>query len=272
MREPQGTTSQAMTTEYTDDPATETPAQTSPLKGAYGAFLVVTAIGYLGIMLFVFAFGMYGERLTQGVDAACAEAAFQSGQEAEAQGNVDLAIQRYHQALGGTFAESARRHECGRSVGEALFRLGRYQEAADAYRGLPPEALSKSGHWAGYVTSVWYAGDYPETERLGATWLAMANAENDTQQQVWANYTLGNLYERQKKPRKALQHYQAASEHKPEGQASIMVARMLNKMGRRAEAIEQLDTFLALVPSGELHQSARRLRAEWAPLRGVSGV
>ena len=243
--------------------AEETPEQPSSLKGAYGAFLGVAAAGYLGIMLFVFAFGMYGERLTQGVDAACAEAAFQSGKEAEAQGNIDLAIQRYHQALEGTFADPARRHECGRSIGDALFRLGRYQEAADAYRRLPPEAFSKPGHWAGYVTSVWYAGDYRETERLGKAWLAMADAENDTKQQVWANYTLGNLYERQKKLHKALQYYRAASEHKPEGQAGIMVARMLNRMDRRAEAVEQLDAFLALVPSGELHQSAQRLRRAW---------
>jgi len=65
--------------------------------GSFAAFLGLAAAGYVMMLLFVFAFGLYGDALTAGVDQACAEAAFQNGKQMEAKGNYDLAIQRYRQ-------------------------------------------------------------------------------------------------------------------------------------------------------------------------------
>lgn len=229
--------------------------------GAYVTFLSVAAIGYVLLLLFVFGYGIHGEALTAGVDQACAEAAFKSGKDIEARGNHELAIQRYHQALAGQFRDAGRRYECARSIGEALYRLGRYEEAVEAYRQLPPEAFSQPGHWTGYVSALLSAGEDAETERLGKVWLAEAEKAQDTQQTVWAHATLGRLYERMNRPGQALEQYEAASVLQPESQATLMAARILQQQGQTEQAIAKLDTLLGAVKSGELHEEARRLHA-----------
>jgi len=231
--------------------------------GAYGAFLGVTALGYVGLLVFVIAFGLYGEQLTAGVDVACAEAAYQSGKKMESRGNYELAVQRYRQALEGRFREQDREYECMRSIGEVLYRLGRYEEAIDAYGGLPEQAFTVPGHWTAYVSALYYAGDNTEAERLGAVWLAKAEQMKDLQQQVWAHGTLGRVLDDAGRPKRALGHFGAASALEPESQASILAARMLHRLGRTDEAIEQLDAFLRLVDSGTLHNDAKRLRAQY---------
>ncbi len=229
--------------------------------GAYVTFLGVTAMGYVLLLAFVFGYGIHGEALTAGVDQACAEAAFKSGKDIEARGNHELAIQRYHQALAGQFRDVGRRHECARSIGEALYRLGRYEEAVEAYRQLPPEAFSQPGHWTGYVSSLLSAGDDTEAERLGKVWLSEAERAQDTQQMVWARAALGQLYERMNRPGQALEQYEAASTLQPESQATLMAARILQQQGQTELAVQKLEALLETVKSGELHEEARRLHA-----------
>jgi uncharacterized protein HemY len=143
-----------------------------------------------------------------------------------------------------------------------LFRLGRYEESVDAYRQLPSEAFTQPGHWTGYVSSLLYAGNDTEAERLGKVWLAEAEKAQDPQQTVWAHATLGRLYERMNLPGQALEQYEAASKLQPESQATLMAARILQQQGQTQLAIEKLDALLAAVKSGELHEEARRLHAE----------
>jgi len=234
------------------------------LSGTYVAFLGIAALGYVGLLAFVFGFGLYGEQLTAGVDEACAEAAYQSGKKMEDRGNYDLAIQRYRQALEGRFRDRARQYECMRSIGEVLYRLHRYQEAIDAYRGLPAEAFREPGHWTAYVLSLYYTGENADAERLATAWLAKAEQVDDVQQQVWAHGALGRLFDGTERREQALRHYGAASALEPDGQASILAARILHRMGRTREAAERLDAFLKRVESGVLHEDAKRLRAKYA--------
>ena len=231
---------------------------------AYVAFLGVAALGYLGLLAFVFGFGLYGEQLTAGVEEACAEAAYQSGKKMEDRGNSDRAIHRYRQAREGRFRDPAREYECMRSIGEVLYRLHRYQEAIDAYRGLPPVAFREPGHWTAYVLSLYYAGENADAERLSKVWLAKAEQGNDLEQQVWAHGALGRLFEGTERLEQALSHYGAASALEPGSQASILAARILHRLGRTREAVERLDAFLERVESGVLHENAKRLRAKYA--------
>ncbi len=250
--------STAVSDELPSAPSTD-PAS---VAGAYGVFLALAALAYGALLVFVFAYGFHGEALTAGVDVACAEAAFQSGKKLEAKGNYDVAIQRYHQALEGRFADKEREFQCGRSIGDILLRLGRYEEAADAYRQLPPEAFTAPGSWTGYVTTLWRAGDYAEAERLGKTWLAAADAARDEKQRVWANTTLGRIAEATGRLDDALAFYLAAAAIEPKDGAAVLAAKIMRRQGRSADAARQLDDFLSRVPAGQLHEDARKLRAQ----------
>lgn len=230
--------------------------------GAFTAFLIAAAVAYLGMLVFVFAFGMYGDKLTSGIDAACAEAAFPSGKEAENRGNYELAIQRYRQALQGRFDNKAREYECGRSLGETLMRVGRYEDALDAYRALPPEAFTSAGHWTGYVTSLFRASRFEETLQRGAEWLAKAQAANDREQILWSAGTLGQAAEQLGRLDDALNYYRTTSVVAPEGDGDIRIAGVLKKQGKIDDAVRQLDMYLAKVKSGPLHEDAMKLRAE----------
>jgi len=242
-------------------------AQPSEIKadlvsGAYVPFLALAALGYVLVLAFVFAYGIFGEFLTADIDNACAEAAFNAGKQQEALGNYDFAIQRYRQALQGTFPNADRLHQCQRSIGEVLTLLGRYEEAIEFYRGLPPGTLSQPGHWTAYVTALWKTGD-PGAEAAARKWLDAASAANAPAQQVWANATLGQIYEEQKRITDALACYQAASAIEPASQTVILAAKIRYNQGEKELAIRQLETFLQTVTSGQLHEDAKRLLAGW---------
>lgn len=245
-------------------PPAEEPGSGLNPANAFTAFLIATAVGYVGLLVFVFTFGLYGDELTAGIDRACAEAAFQNGKQVEGEGNYELAIQRYRQALEGRFDDKARAYECGRSIGEVLLRLGRYEEAVDAYRSLPRDAFTLPGHWTGYVTALLRAGQYQDAERLGSEWLGKAQAVGDKQQCIWAGATMGQIMQHLNRLDEACNYYRMAANDAPDGDAPIMMANVLQKLGRTAEAMEQLDTYLARVKSGPLHEEAARLRAEFA--------
>lgn len=232
------------------------------IPGAYLTFLGIAGLGYVLMLLFVFAYGIFGEFLTADIDNACAEAAFNSGKQQEMLGNYDFAIQRYRQALQGNFPSADRLHQCQRSIGEVLTLLGRYEEAIELYRGLKPEAMSQPGHWTAYVTALWKTGD-PEAEATARKWLQSANAAAVPAQQVWANATLGQICEEQKRPDEALACYQAAAAIDPTSQTVVLAAKIRYNQGEKAQAIEQLETYIDTVKTGQLHEDAKRLLAGW---------
>lgn len=230
---------------------------------AYFSFLGVAAAGYIALLIFIFAFGLYGDALTSGVDDACAEASFQGGQKALDLGNYDLAIRRFRRALDGQFVDRQREYECGRSLCETLYRLERYDEAVDAYRALPPGALAKPGHLTAYVSSLWRAGNAAEAERLGKQWLAMARKAKDATQESWACGTLGAICQDANRWDEALFYYQSGAAITPDSQLTLNAVTTLHALGRDDEAIRELDAFLTRVPMGDLHEQARKLRAQY---------
>ncbi len=230
--------------------------------GAFMAFLGMAGLGYLGMLAFVFAFGLYGESLTSGIDLACAEAAFQSGKQVEEKGNYDLAIQRYRQALQGHFADKNREYECARSIGEVMVRLGRFEEAVDAYKALSPDAFTLPGHLTGYVTALFRSDQLDEAARVGGDWLAKAQAANDQKQMVWAHTTLGQVAEKLNRPDEAMNHYRAAFALDPENESGLLAARLLERQGKRDEAIAQAEAVLAAVKTGPVRDDAQRFHDE----------
>ena len=241
--------------------------ETTNPPGAYLTFLGVAALAYAGLLVFVFVYGKYGDSLTSGIDFACAEGAYQNGQQQESKGNYELDIQRYRQAMAGRFDDKKREYECGHSIGEVLFRLDRYEEAIDAYRALSQEAFIVPGNWAGYVSALFRANHFEEAERLGKIWLERSVAADEKIQQIWANSTLGQICEHGNRLEEALGYYQSASAIEPEGQASVWGAIILNRLGRTSEAIQKLDSFLASVKSGALYEDAKKLREQYGAVK-----
>lgn len=237
-------------------------------RGAFRAFLGVAGVGCVALLLFILAFGLHGEALTAGVDAACAEAAFMNGKNLEARGSYEQAIQQFRQALDGRFRIKEREYLCVRSIGEILFKLGRHAEAIDAFRALPEEAFTAAGSLTAYVSALSRTGDYAEAERLGRIWLANADKARNRQQLLWANATLGQVCLDTGRLDDALGFYRAAETIDPASQPGVMIAKVLERQGKIGEAIEQLDAVLERVKSGQLHEDARHLRAQYQAQRG----
>ena len=221
---------------------------------------MVGCIAFLCLAVFVLAYGTYGDRAIAELERHCADVSYHFGKQMEDQGNYEVAILRYRQALEGYFGDNEKRHMCGRALAELLTKLGRHQEAIDTYRGLPPEALAASSSLAGYARALSLIGDYVETERVALLWLAKARDENNAQQSLWANQTLGAVCQAQKRFEEALAYYQAAVELDPASQAAIHIAQICREQGKLGEALAALDTFLTHVSSGPFRDDALRLR------------
>ena len=209
---------------------------------------------------FVVVFGIWGESLTVGVDAACAEAAFAAGKRHEARGNYDEAIALYRRALKGRFQEEARAYMCGRSIGDVYFRLGRYDDAIEAYGTLPEGAFEGAGALTGYVSALRRQGLYDEAEQRGKQWLEQAQLAQDTQQQVWANHILGQISHETGRDEEAVGYFAAVREADPASETNVAIARLLAEMGREKDAIAHLDALLAHGEPGRLYNEAEELR------------
>jgi tetratricopeptide (TPR) repeat protein len=233
-------------------------------QNAFTSFLIAAVVGYVGILVFVFVFGRYGDSLTSGIDRACAEAAFQSGKEMEKEGNLQLAVNRYHEAIQGRFELQEREYECRRSLGELLVRLGRYEEAVDTYNAFAPEGLFEAGHWTGYVLALFHSGRNEEARQRGMQWLGKAQEAKDRQQEVWSSVTLGQVSESLGDLEDAFNYYGMADVLSPESDAAIRMATILKKLGKHAEAVRKLDAFLAKAQPGALREQAAALREECA--------
>jgi len=225
-----------------------------------GALLVVGCITFLCLAVFVLAYGTYGDRAITELERRCADVSYHFGKQMEEQGNYEVAILRYRQALEGYFGDDEKRYMCGRALAELLTKLGRHQEAINTYRALPPEALDASSSLAGYAEALRRSGDYAETERVALIWFAKARNENNAQQSLWANQTLGSICQTQKRYEEALAYYRAAVELDPASQAGIHIAQIYRQQGKLSAALAALDTFLAHVSSGPFRDDAVRLR------------
>lgn len=230
-------------------------------RGAYEAFLLLVGLGFLTLVVFVFAFGYWGEHVVEGLDGACAEAVFSVANKLREMGHDELAIQRFRQAMDGHFRDDERRYMCGRALGDLLKKRQRYDEAVEVYRSLPPEAYSFAGAYAGFVDSLWRQGMLNEAEKLGAVWLAKAEEEKDVEQIVWAHGTLMKIAEKRDRVEEALAHGRAAVAANPESELVFALAQMLHRQGQTQEALEHLTTFLAHAKNAVLRSEAEQLKA-----------
>jgi len=243
---------------------TEALEQLAPPQGAQEVFFGLAALAFVAMAGFIFAYGLFGEVVTDGLDQACAEAALLAGQRHEAAGNYEPALLRYREAMEGHFADPARRHACGLAIGDILFRQQRYAEAIEAYMALEPEAFSNAGAYTGFVTALWRDGQLEEAASYGGRWLAQAQAAQNQEQIEWASATLLRVAEAQGDWDAALRHGEAVVALNPGSDAQLIIARILHRQGRSTEALARLDGLIAASNDARMLSDARSLRARIA--------
>ena len=235
-------------------------------RRAHITFLLLGGMASMVFIAFVYAFGYYGELVNAGLDKACAESAFQSGKRFETLGNFEEAVRQYRLSLAGRFGHDSQEYACRLSLGDALARLNRNEEAVDAYDQLPEKVFDRSGMLTGYVTALVKSGGLEKAELLGKRWLELARAEDDRQQLKWASTTLGQICEDKGRLDEAATYYIKASALDPVCEANVRLARVLRIKGQYQQALAQLDRFLAVAPSGLLKEDSTRMRDEIATL------
>lgn len=235
-------------------------------KGAHETFLLLGGLLFVFFVGFVWAYGVYGKTITEGLDALCAEAAFQSGRKLEDRGLSALAVVRYRQAMEGRFANEETRLMCGRAIGDALMRQQRYAEAIAAYEALPPQAYRASGAYTGWVTSLWREGRLDDAKQQAKRWMELAQAEGNAEQESWAQHVLMRVAEDEGRPEDALVHGLEMLRLAPDSDAHMHLVRILRGMGRYAEAKGHLEAYLAHGSNPILREEAERVLPEVARL------
>ncbi len=236
-------------------------SETAPPQGAFEAGLVMAGLAFVAMVGSILVYGMWGERITQGLDQACAEAAFEAGQQLAAIGNDDGAEQRFRQALEGRFADDTQRYMCARSIGELLSRRQRYAEAVEVYEAMPPEALTESGHYTAYVLSLWHSGRLREAEKLGALWLRLAESEQNRDQLLWAHNALMHIAAALGQPEDVLRHGQAVLKLDTTSVAALLVAKTLLEQGDPKAALARVNAFIEATDNPGHLEEAKLLRA-----------
>jgi len=230
-------------------------------RGALPA-LVVLAVAAVAVMSgALVAYGVYGERITEGLDEACAAAYFEAGREYEETGNYDKAVQQFQLALDGQFASEAMRYRCGRSLGELLTRQRRYAEAVTAYERLPEAAFTEPGSLTGYATSLWYAGRNDEAKRMAERWLALAESAEDNQQTSWALDLSIRIAQEAGNTNAIIEYGERAVAIDPVCSARIPLANALHDAGRTEDALRHLEDFIAKSENEKLLVDAKQARA-----------
>jgi len=227
-------------------------------RGAHGVFTGLSAAGFLVLIAGLVGYGVFGERITDGLDQACAEASLDAGRKLEAQGHTAQAIQKYRQALGGHIADEGERFRCGLSIGDLLYRDRQYNEALAAYRELPEGAFATAGAYAGYVGTLWQLGEVDEALRLTEPWLALALEEGNGEQEVWARKIQLRAAEGRGDTAAALDHYRAIAAVAPGDESALTLARLLAEQGDIAGARAHLERFHALAVNPAHKESARK--------------
>jgi tetratricopeptide (TPR) repeat protein len=242
----------------------EVPTEESLLlpKGASESFLLFSGFCFVVMAALIFAYGIFGARLTVGLNDACSEAAFKSGKKMERLGNYDAAIQRYRQALTAHFSDPQQQYVCGRSIGDLLLRTQRYAEAVEAYEQLPADAFQSAGALTGLVTALWRNNQLDEARKMGAVWLEMARNEQEQEQIIWANNVLMRVAEELKQPDVALMHGANIVELDPANSAQLIMARILRRQGKDQQALGHLKLLLDKTTDTQLIEAGLKLQKQ----------
>ncbi len=94
---------------------------------------LVGVIGVLVLLLYAF----FGADVTRELHQAGALAAYEAGQQLEARGRPEAALQRYRQALEEQGIEDTLRYRCLLAMGDVLAQQQRFAEAIEAYEVVP---------------------------------------------------------------------------------------------------------------------------------------
>lgn len=250
-----------------DTPEVSPGGRPRAVRGAYEALLGVAALGFVGFVLFVCAFGIWGENVVAGLENACAEAEFDAANRLREEGHASLAIKRFRVAMSGHFRRESTRHMCGRALGDLLKQEQRYDEAIEVYQSLPAAAFDFAGAYAGYVDALFQEGRHEEARELGLEWLKRAEAEGARDQVEWANAILFHIARNAGDAEAALAHGRAAIEANPASDLGLPVARMLHERGDAAGARAQLDAFLSVTANAKLRLEAQELLEQWGGAR-----
>ena len=234
------------------------PAQSPELPGAAPrTFLILSVVAFVAMTGALIFYGIFGERITSGLDQACAEAALDAGRKLEANGNSAQAIQKYRQALAGNISDDGERYRCGLAIGDILFRDRRYGEALAAYRELPPAAFDTAGAYAGYVGALWNAGEELEATRKAEAWLALAQEEANTEQEVWARTILKRAAESRNDTEAILEQCRGIVAVDPGHRVNLDLARLLDAQGDTAGARALLEALLSISQDAALKRAAQ---------------
>lgn len=238
---------------------TDSNAAPAPPRRAQEAFLGLGGVAFVAMILCLIAYRVFGAQLTDGLDQACAEAAFLAGQKFEASGNRPQAVSKYRQAMGGRFRDEETRFMCGRAIGDNLVKMDRFAEAVQAYESLPPAAFQRSGSYTGYVTALWRTGALEKAMALGKEWLALAEAEEDQTQQIWAGGVLMNVARALGDTDAAMAYGRGVLELDPGQSTANTLALMLVEQGEFDEARTLVETMLEHTENPGTRRSGERV-------------
>ncbi|MCF6286233.1 MAG: tetratricopeptide repeat protein [Candidatus Hydrogenedentes bacterium] len=232
-------------------------------RGAQRVFLVVGGVGFIILVACLVAYGVFGERITAGLDDACAEASLDAGLKMEMAGNSTQAILKYRQALAGTIADDELRYRCIRSIGDLLYRDKRYSEAVAMYRQLPAEAFDTSGAYAGYSGALWSLGEAEEALQLSEPWLALALKEGNVEQEVWARESIMRGARVRGDVETEMAQCRRIIAVAPCDDAVLRMAVMEHDQGDVPAARQRLEAFLKDCDNPAWKKSARTLLEKW---------
>jgi tetratricopeptide (TPR) repeat protein len=241
----------------------EAPSERLPaIESAYAWFLGLGVLASVLAVGFIAWYSIYGRLITEELDAACAEAAFESGKKLEKQGNFEAAIVRYRQALTGRFNDVKKADLCGLSLGDLLYKLGRYDEAVEAYRALRPEAFSHAGAYTGFANALYRANRRAEARATAEAWLAQAEKEANVEQELWAHDLLMRIAADEKNFDAVEKHAKAQLALDPSSPARLFWAQRLREQQRVPEALQEVQEFLRLSKDAKLLDQALRIEKE----------
>lgn len=228
-------------------------------QGAQKVFLGLGGFAFLAMIACLAAYRVFGAQITAGLDEACSEAWYDAGQKLATDGNYVQALEKYRKAMDGHFSAEAKRLECGLAIGDLLFHLKRYGEAAEAYEALPDSAFTHAGAYTGYVTALERMGRPDDVARLGAIWMAAADKEKKLDQQIWARENLMRAAQAKGDLDGALAYGLAIIELDSGHGVRAAVARILLEQGKADEARVHAEALVKHPDNKALQRTGRQL-------------